>query len=70
MEELTVRLPKRFLLELLYQVPGKELEAILREIARKSQLKPVRVSSQSLDNLTGLISVGGDALQDTETIYE
>jgi len=69
MEELTVRLPKRFLLELLYQVPGKELEAILREIARKSQLKPVRVSSQSLDNLTGLISVGGDALQDTETIY-
>lgn len=70
MEELTVRLPKQMLLDLLRQVPRKELESLLREITGKSQLEPVRVPSQSLDKLTGLISVGGDALQDTEAIYE
>lgn len=70
MEELTVRLPKQMLLDLLRQVPRKELESLIREITGKSQLEPVRVPSQSLDKLTGLISVGGDALQDTEAIYE
>jgi len=65
MEELTVRLPKRFLC----QVPRKELETLIQEITEESQLKPVQVSPQSLDKLTGLISVGGDALQDAEVIY-
>jgi hypothetical protein len=70
MEELTVRLPKHLLFEFLRQIPRKELDMLIQEIPGKSQLEPVRVPSQSLDKLTGLISVGGDALQDTEAIYE
>jgi len=44
MEELTVRLPKQMLLDILRQISGKELEALIREIAGKSQLEPVWVS--------------------------
>ncbi len=62
MEELTVRLPKQMLLDILRQISRKELEVLIQEITGKSQLGPVRVPYQSLDKLTGLISVGGDAL--------
>jgi hypothetical protein len=70
MEELTVRFPKRVILELLRQIPKEQLEELIQESREKAQLKPIRVAPESLDILTGLSSVGGDAVQDTETVYE
>lgn len=70
MEEVSVKLPKRILLELLRRIPRKELEGLIQETKGKPQFEPVRVDPQSLDKLTGIVSVGGDALHDTEAIYE
>ncbi len=50
-------------------VTVRDNEIILRPVKhRKVQLKPVDISI--LDELTGVFSIGGDAVKDTDNLYE
>ena len=50
-------------------VTVRDNEIILRPVKRrKTQLKPIDVSI--LDELTGVFSIGGDAVKDTDNLYE
>ena len=47
----------------------RDNEIVLKPLKhRKTQLKPVDVSI--LDELTGVFSIGGDAVKDTDNLYD
>ncbi|MBN2012954.1 hypothetical protein JW960_26725 [candidate division KSB1 bacterium] len=70
MNDVTLKIPKKALYEFLQQLPYDEIENVLNEIKDKhsSLIKLNRM--QSLESLNDIISIGGDALQDTEKLYE
>ncbi len=70
MEELTLKVPKKVIIELLNQLPPKELDDLIDEVVGKKKIKLVTVEPESLDLIKNIIAVGGDALKDTEDIYE
>ncbi len=70
MEELTLKVPQKAIVELLNQLPPEELDDLIDEITGKKKIKLVTVEPESLQEFRNLISVGGDALKDTEDIYE
>jgi len=68
MKKVLIKIPEETLLEVIRCVPQKDLERLIREV--KGKVTPVRVDAHELDMLTGIISVGGDAIEDTEAIYD
>jgi len=62
------------ILKAISKFPKKDLEALLREIeelARSETKVTARfVEAQKLNMLSGLISIGGDALEDAERVYD
>ncbi|MCD6101155.1 MAG: hypothetical protein J7K33_11315 [Candidatus Marinimicrobia bacterium] len=65
MQEITLKLPIKVIMEILRRVPRKELEKLQRETR---EVKSVPASH--LTKLVGIASIGGDALEDTERVWE
>lgn len=65
MEEVTIKLPLKVIRELLSYVPEKELENL-----RKKKRKIKSVPMSHLRKLIDMVSIGGDALKDTEEVWE
>jgi len=65
MKEITIKLPIKVVEEILRRVPREELGKIER---RKHTIKSVPV--RKLTKLIGIASLGGDALKDTEKIWD
>jgi len=67
MKEITIRLPIRVIKEILDRVPREELKKLQAGIPTR---KVKSVSADSLLKLDGIASIGGDAIEDTEKIWE
>ena len=66
MKNIVFKFPSRVITEMLRQIPKRELEKLQRESKREI----VSVPSAHLLKLTGITSIGGDALADTERVWE
>lgn len=66
---ITVQMPEDVLIEALRRLPEGRRRAILRQLMGLEGLKPCWVPAAELGRLIGLVSLGGDAVQDTEALY-
>lgn len=67
MEEITIKLPLELIKQILRRVPPKELEK-LRKKPRKREIKSV--SADHLLKLAGIVAIGGNAMEDTERVWQ
>ena len=67
MKEITIKLPIRLIKEILNHIPREEVER-LQGLSFKRDVKSV--SADYLLKLDGIASIGGNAVEDTETIWE
>jgi chemotaxis receptor (MCP) glutamine deamidase CheD len=74
MEKVMLPVFKADILQAISKFPKKDLESLLREIeelARTERKVTAKfVGAQELNMLSGLISIGGDALEDSERLYD
>ena len=67
MAKVTLDLPRGEIVRILSQLSSKEREEIMREVGKgHGVLKPKFISIEEVLKLKGIISVGGDALIDSE----
>ena len=72
MAELTIDLEisDTNLIQAFRRLPPSKREELLRRLGALSTLQVRALAARSLHELTGLVAVGGDALVDTEAIYD
>jgi hypothetical protein len=74
MEKVMVPVSKADILQAISKFPKKDLESLLREIEElartEGKVTAKFVEAQELDVLSGLVSIGGDSLEDTERVYD
>ena len=74
MEKIMVPVSKAGILQAISKFPKKDLESLLREIQKfartEGEATAKFVEAQELDVLSGLVSIGGDSLEDTERVYD
>lgn len=73
MDKVTIPISTEDVLKGLAQLPKDELESVIEELERllaSRRMKPHYVDVKQLDRLSGLISVGSDAVKETEDIYD
>lgn len=67
---ITLELPENVLVAALRKLSPTRRQYLLAELKPVSTFVLRTVPASDLDKLTGLISVGGDALEDSERIYD
>ena len=67
MKEITIKLPIRVIKEILRHIPREELERLQKGVPKR---KIKSVSADYLLKLDGITSIGGDAVEETERIWE
>lgn len=67
MKEITIRLPIQVIKEILRRIPREELKNLKAGISPR---KVKSVPAAALLKLDGITSIGGDAIEDTEKIWE
>jgi hypothetical protein len=74
MEKVMLPVFKADILQAISKFPKKDLESLLREIEElartERKITAKFVEAQELNRLSGLISIGGDALEDSERLYD
>ena len=74
MEKVMLPVFKGDILKAISKFPKKDLDSLLKEIGEPSRAErkvAARfVEAQELNMLSGLISIGGDALEDAERVYD
>ena len=74
MEKVMLPVFKADILAAISKFPKKDLESLLREIEElartEGKVAAKFVEAQELNMLSGLISIGGDALDDAERVYD
>ncbi len=74
MEKVMLPVSKADILQAISKFPKKDYESLLREIEKLAQkekkVAAKYVEAQELNMLSGLISIGGDSLEDTERVYD
>ena len=66
---IALQLPEDVLVEALRRLPEGRRRELLRRLMEAEALKPRWVPAAELGRLIGLVSLGGDAVQDTEALY-
>jgi len=67
MKEKTIRLPLSVIREILRHIPREEIERLQKGFFEKKEI--MSVSADHLLRLTGIASIGRDAVEDTERIW-
>ena len=67
MEEITIKLPLELIKQILRCVPAKELEK-LRKGRQKKEIKSMPAAY--LLDLAGIVDIGGNAMEDTERVWQ
>lgn len=67
---ITIQIPEEALVEALQQLPPERRRQIIQQVEDKPRRKIVAVPADVLLPLTGTIAVGGDALIESEQIYD
>jgi hypothetical protein len=74
MEKVMLPVSKADILEAISKFPKKDFESLLRQIEKlartDTKITARFVEAQELNMLSGLISIGGDALEDAERVYD
>jgi hypothetical protein len=73
MDKVAIPIAKEDVLKSLVQLPDHELQAIIKELEQAlavRRIKPKYVEVKQLDGLVGILSLGGDAMDDTENLYD
>ena len=74
MEKVMVPVSKADILQAISKFPKKDLESLLREIEElartEGKVTTKFVDAQELNVMSGLVSIGGDSLEDTERVYD
>jgi len=67
MNDITLKIPSELIMKILRRIPGNQL----RELQEKIQGEKVRsVPAGNLLKLAGIASIGGDAVKDTEEVWQ
>ena len=67
---ITIQLPEEVLIEALQQLSPERRRQLLKQIEGERELEPVPLPADALKEITGIINIGGDALEDSERIYD
>jgi hypothetical protein len=67
---ITIQLPEDVLLDALRQLPPSRRRRLLQQLADEPSPTVVSIPAAELDQWTGLISIGGDALAESEQLYD
>lgn len=74
MEKVMLPVSKADILQAISKFPKKDYESLLREIEKlvRTDRKVTAnfIEAQELNMLSGLISIGGDSLEDAERVYD
>lgn len=73
MGKVILDIPREEIVRILSQLSSEEREEIMREVGKEHGVlkrKPKYISIEEVLELSGIISVGGDALMDSERIYD
>jgi len=73
MGKVILDIPRGEIVRILSQLSSEEREEIMREVGKEHGVlkrKPKYISIGEVLELSGIISVGGDALMDSERIYD
>lgn len=73
MGKVTIPIATEDILKGLAEPPQDELERVIEALencAASRRIRPVFIDVNQLDALAGLMSVGGDAVTDTENIHD
>jgi hypothetical protein len=74
MEKVMIPVSKADILQAISKFPRKDLESLLKEIEElartEGKVTAKFVEAQELNVLSGLVSIGGDSLEDTERVYD
>ncbi|MBU2578340.1 hypothetical protein KKA69_05970 [Patescibacteria group bacterium] len=68
--KITLELPEELLVEALRRLSSKKRRELINKVEGGTQIQAQGMPAMELDKLTGLISVGGDALEDSERLYD
>ncbi|OFZ19308.1 MAG: hypothetical protein A2Z20_04045 [Bdellovibrionales bacterium RBG_16_40_8] len=66
---LELKLPETKLIDAFRKLPKEQREELLRKLQSIGEKKLHIVPSTRLNAMTGVVSLGGDALEDTEALY-
>jgi hypothetical protein len=73
---ITIQIPEEALIEALQQLPPERRRQILQQVSGEPVSKPVSkiiavpLPANVLQEITGIIAIGGDALIESEQIYD
>ena len=74
MEKVMLPVSKADILQAISKFPQKDYESLLRKIEKLARtdrkVTANFVEAQELNMLSGLVSIGGDALEDAERVYD
>ena len=74
MEKVMLPVSKADILQAISKFPKKDYESLLREIEKLARtdrkVTANFIEAQELNMLSGLISIGGDSVEDTERVYD
>jgi hypothetical protein len=67
---ITIQLPEEVLIEALQQLSPERRQEILRQVDEKQRPQVATLPIEALYKLTGIVEIGGDALIESEHIYD
>jgi hypothetical protein len=67
---ITVKLPEDVLIDALRQLPSSRRRQLLQELASEGGPIVKAIPASELDRWTGFLAVGGDALTESEQLYD
>jgi len=70
MASISIQVSEEMLIEALSQLPYQKKIDLWKKIEPRSNIKLKWIKADKLDNLTGIIFIGGDAVKDTEKIFD
>jgi len=65
-QDIVFRLPLEIIMEILRRIPQRQL----KELQNRFKEDVKSVPAERLLKLTGIVSIGGDAVSDTERVWE
>lgn len=70
MGTISMQIPEELLIDALMQLPYKKRLEIWRKVHEVTKIELRCLKAEKLDKITGLVSLGGDAVRDSEKVFD
>ena len=67
---ITIQLPEEVLIEALQRLSPERRRQLLQQVENEQESGPVPLPADVLKEITGIVNIGGDALEDSERLYD